>query len=675
MKTFRVVARTMLLLGLLLLVAGCPEGDSLLVEADGDYHDGRVRATVHGTVMANDTQTPIQGVQVIYSLNNETIETTTDANGYYESALLTEGQYVFTFNSPDADYASWQEMVNVVYGQAQQVPSQEDFIQNIGRNVFLFRTDAGVKGYVYAQMNDEETVVAEGAVVRVMNLAGIVNQDYSDTTDADGFFMIDELPAVAGAQLLVLPWENDDVEFAPTTRNIQLTQGATVTVNPVVVLPNAGGVMVLSNNFANGDVAADQSFDLVFNRPILEDELNVVLTRINSGTTISTTVTVDPTMLQVTVQPVVPLQLSQFYRLDVDGTTVDFQDFDFSWNFTTEDGIMLESHNLEIADGIPREFELTEAAEFTFNIPVDPNNLGNVVEVQRGGTDVLVTWNLTNDNKTLEVEPVGSYLFDTAYMIEFTMFSEKVNDSYTTPGPLTIQTISNTIAPDPVTGLELDELSIPDGVDWNTTNIPLQWDAQENVSVYQVYATNSYSVTDNVLIAEFPPSVLNGTEYRFVNLANKPEFDWIDGDGIQTPFTDGIETDFMVRAVNGAGFGEFSNDLTVEDTRAPVLPGLLQNGSVNNPTDAEVTVIITFANNMEYCSESAPTVLFLDGGTPDDTLSPSDTEWTWNPNMRNGELVITVPPQFNGSGDTLIISNISDSSGNLSDGTTSRVLF
>ena len=660
---------------MMLIVTGCPEGDSILFEADGDYHDGRVLATVHGTVMANDTQTPIEGVQVLYSLNNTIVETATDANGYYESELLNEGQYIFTFNSPSADYASWQEVINVVYTPAQQVPSQEDFIQTIARNVELFKTDAGVKGYVYAQVNNEETLVADGAIVRIGNLAGIVNQDYSDTTDADGFFTIEGLPAVAGAQLLVLPWVNNDIEYDPAVQNVQLTQGATVTLDPVVITPNQGGVLVLSNNFANGDVPTDVTFEIVFNRTILEEELNVELTRFGTGITIPLTVTVDPSFLQISLQPVIPLQLGQVYRLDVDGATSDYQNFNFTWNFDTEDGIQLESHNLEIADGIPREFDLTEAAEFNFTIAIDPNNLGNEVEMRRNGTDILVTWSLANDNTTLVIEPVGSYLYGTQYALEFTMFSEYMNDSYTTPNPLTLETIPSPTVPDQVTGLALDELSIPDGVDWNTLNIPLEWNAQDNTTLYQVYATNSHVVTDRILITEVLPTQLSGTEYHVVNLGVRPEFDWIVGDGMQTPFTNGIETDFYVRAVNGAGDGEFSSRLSLGDTRAPVLPGLWQDVSVNNPSDEEVTVTVVFANNMEYCSESAPTVLFIDGGDPAFTLSSSDTEWTWDPNFRNGELVITVPAQFDGSGDTLIISTISDNSGNTTVDAANLVLF
>ena len=82
-----------------------------------------------------------------------------------------------------------------------------------------------------------------------------------------------------------------------------------------------------------------------------------------------------------------------------------------------------------------------------------------------------------------------------------------------------------------------------------------------------------------------------------------------------------------------------------------------------------------FGIDVEFCSSTPPTWEFIESGGDGSYVLPHDAAtWAWDDDLRNGRLIIQVPPGVNGAGDLLRISNITDSSGNVQSSPTTRIL-
>lgn len=665
----RIIFSIPMLLFVVFMLTGCESNTTVTSETGGESFNGRVIGTLHGIITTQDTNTPMAGVRLLYAVEGSNRETVSDTNGFYRIDNLTESTYTISFISPDSNYVDWGEVVAVHFDSAHANPSDVDYHVVISRNIIMFRRNAGVSGYVYARLDNETTIPASGVEVKATGFGGVLNADFSTTTNSSGHYMFSDLPATPAMTVLAMPWTHNSITFGAGAVGVNLIPGASVIADNITVRPATADIVVLSNNFENDDFPVDGTLNLVFNRPIDDGSLVVSFTR--SGMDVPFVSSLGPNMITLTIDPAVILRAWTRYTLWIQGRGTDYTDFTYAPTpFWTERGIELESTNLWREEDVG----LNETLTFTFTKAIDVDNPNNRMWVERSNADILMNWSYSEDNLTLSCTPVGSYIQDTDYTIGYLLYSV-LPENFTTWEP-SFHTLADLTPPSQVTGLALDE---DVEVDWDTRQIWLSWDAIADVASagghYEIYGYDTYHVTDRVLLARFRADQVFGTERRMVSLPS--EFDWLPGDPWQTPFTNNIEVRFMVRATNNAGNGPLSTELSVGDNTPPIISNIIQYGSANNSFSSEETIVeCRFGSDIEYCAATIPTWEFVEAGGDPNYLLPHDAaSWEWDDDMRNGTLTITVPPNSNGAGDELLIWGVTDLSGNVQADSTGRVLY
>jgi hypothetical protein len=209
-------------------------------------------------------------------------------------------------------------------------------------------------------------------------------------------------------------------------------------------------------------------------------------------------------------------------------------------------------------------------------------------------------------------------------------------------------------------------------VDWNTTTVWLKWNAMSNVSSYEVYGYDDFSITDYRLMNTLNPTTSSGIE-RF-QITIPTEFDWLTNDNLQTPFTNGNRVHFLVRAINSMGDGPISAELLMHDNVAPRVASLTRDSTLNNGgRNTEKICKVRFSGSIEYCSSVVPTWQFIESGNsangdPNYCLPHDAATWQWDTATspyRNGTLTIIVPANVNAAADTIKLFGIQDNSGNV----------
>jgi len=648
---------------------GCQDRISTTIAPTEGLYNGRVIATLHGIVKTHDTSEPIAEVEVLYVNAGKNQRTFTDSNGYYRCDNLRPSTYTITFISPDSTYADMFEIIEIKYDSLNAHPSTVDYHVVVSHNIDMFSKDAGLHGYVYANKDFEETVPVSGAEVRITDLDGILNANYIAITSADGYYSFDNLPAVPSATLMVLPWESDGVQYSFQSMEIETVAGGSIEVENIFLSPAQSDVIVLTNNFANGNFPVDGNIIVGFSRPLLEDSWNVLLMR--NETEIPVITTLDQSAKILAINPTVILRAGSAYSLTISGRDINYGQFEYGpVQFVTELGIALESTNLSQADGVIRnDVGLDETITFTFNRQIDVDNFNNQVILTRDDVDVLSNWEFSEDHMTLEIHPEGSFRIGTEYEISYSVYSMIPYDFTSTLDiPFIFQTSSRGDPPTLVVGLEVDAgFARPD---WNTTTLQLRWNAIIGADYYDVYGSDSYSVIDKIYLGRIFSDRLFGAQTGEIQLP--PEFDWIAGDAIQTPFTQNIQVTLQVRAINEYGIGQFSSELMIRDEVAPTYEIRQFQSADNSGNNIPTAITFRLSNQVEYCdSQGQPGWGVVEnGGDAGYSLSSADGWWQWDENYRNGKLNVVVPNLSDGSGDRLWLVGLRDASGNVQTDTT-----
>jgi hypothetical protein len=670
--------RTCLILSLALIVAilfvGCDDSTTVDSRSSGQGYNGRVVGTVHGVVTTHDTNSPLENVRVAYVTEGSTHEVRTDANGIYRLDGLREGTYRISFLSPDTSYADWSVAVDVYYDSANAHPSDVDYHVVLERMVTLYRRSAGINGYVFAQLDNETTYPAAGATVRAMYSNGVLNADYTTTTDENGAYTFHGLPACP-MTVVVLPWMNNGIGFGTAATPLTLPDAGGMVIAPSLVLARAvAGVVVLSNNFANGNFPVNDNLSLVFNKAVEDSSLQITFTR--GGTSIPQVHSLDESGMSLTIDPAVELMTNASYTLFITGRTADYANFSFGpMSFSTERGIEIENTNVWPPDGMPERNDvgLSDTLMFTFTKPVDTTNPQNMISLYHASNPslhILTDDVFSADLKTLWIIPVGQLMPLNQYGVGLTLHSTMTNDMVMFSHTFTTVDIAD--MPGAVTGLVSDTTN---HVDWNTSNIRLNWNCMAGITYYEVFAYDDFGVTEHVRVASPPSTGVLGHESVVVTLPSS--FDWLREDALITPFSSNIHVTFVVRAVNARGEGPFSGEVTVSDVMPPHALGISQDVSANNAAGADpITVICHFSSPIEYCDASTmPDWGFIEHGGSGTYVLPADAaSWDWTPDARNGTLTITVPAHRNGAGDYVWISRLIDNSGNVSHDSVRTVL-
>jgi len=647
-----------------MLFTGCTDDKAFLTEPSGSVegnYDGRVIGTIHGIITTQDTSTPIDSVRVLYSIEGANLDILSDVNGYYRIDNLRERSYTLTFLSPDDNYADWMTVTNIAFDSAYANPTNRDYNVLISQNVTLLRNNAGVSGYVFAQMDPENAVPAVNAEVKITGLGGVLNADFTAYTNNDGLYSFTKLPAVNQAVVIAMPWSDDTIDYGLGTVNVNLVPGAIVNAQAIIVNPVAAGCIMVANNFANNDFGVTETIQIVFNKPVVENSLDISLFR--GGTDIPFEAELVNDGLILTVDPLLILRAGTTYSIQVQGRSVDYANFNFGpLQFTTEDGIELEYTSLDVADGVVRnDVGLNEDIILNFSKAIDVNDNRNRISVHRRADqfNILIDFAFSASNKVVTISPVGSFRANTDYTVSYLFHSELPEDFVA--GNVNFTTIDIGDAPEQVSGLSLTEDYV---IDWNTRQIQIEFNSQSNADEYEVYGYDNFSVSHHIYLGRIAANTLFGKQQGFIMLGN--EFDWMEGDNMQTPFANGIEVSILVRAVNDYGDGQFSDVLVLKDDTVPTFQ-LNQIGTAfntGNDTTSEFTV--RFDADIEYCNTADnPQWGFVeDGGDANYVLPENSAVWQWDNDGRNGTLTVTVPADKNGAIDQLFLLYVKDSSGN-----------
>ena len=170
--------------------------------------------------------------------------------------------------------------------------------------------------------------------------------------------------------------------------------------------------------------------------------------------------------------------------------------------------------------------------------------------------------------------------------------------------------------------------------------------------------------------------VIDATDFQTSETANGGitlpiQFDYYLDDAYQTPFLNGTDVTFYIRARNDAGLGPLSSALIVSDGTPPTINLVQTGGTAASQGDAHtVTVRLTSALG-EYLADSV-TITTQDGGSEDYTLPTSRISFAWDtPTYNNtphydktaGTITISVPADTDYTGDTIVVT-CTDTSGN-----------
>jgi len=241
------------------------------------------------------------------------------------------------------------------------------------------------------------------------------------------------------------------------------------------------------------------------------------------------------------------------------------------------------------------------------------------------------------------------------------------------------RTAYDTTMPVQTTGFALDMGSVWTA-DWNTTSMTFRWNTQAGVTEYRIYARDTEAKSDFVRVQTVPALSVVSFQTGVVNLGIAPFngiFDVYAGDGIQTPFTAGRDVIFQIAAYNDAGEGALSTEVTISDGTPPTGSLAAQQPvgvSANNTTDSPRTITVAFTA-VEYLAAGVVPVCSVveGGGNPAYVLPSSAITFAWNADAMGGVVTLVIPARTNASGDTLVLSGFTDSSGNVGSNV-SRVL-
>jgi hypothetical protein len=289
---------------------------------------------------------------------------------------------------------------------------------------------------------------------------------------------------------------------------------------------------------------------------------------------------------------------------------------------------------------------------------------------------VAITTSLTGNNETVVIDPVHRLEPGTRYELRLQLFA--AGNLGTVDNTFVFFTAYDTTMPVQVTGFVLDE-AVDWTADWNTTQMDFRWNTQPGVTGYRIYARDTEAKSDFVRVLTVAANQAVSAQTGTVNLGAAPFntiFDVYAGDGIQTPFTAGRDVVFQIAAYNDAGQGAFSTAVTISDETPPTGSlGAPTGLSFNNNTGSPRTITIAFDASEYLAVGDTPSWQVIEqGGNAAYVLPNSAITFAWDADARGGVLTLVVPANTNASGDRLVLSSFSDSSGNVVDSDVSRLL-
>ncbi|MBU2500248.1 Ig-like domain-containing protein [bacterium] len=449
---------------------------------------------------------------------------------------------------------------------------------------------------------------------------------------------------------------------------------------------------IVTTNTEDDDVPVDGNIEVMFNKPIDRETLEVSFSGL-SNPLYGTVTWVDDE--NIVFNPDAQLYPATTYTFCVEGMAQDGGDLDECFTFDTAGGIEAVWNNIRQLDGTYNGFPINSDIEIKFNMMVNLDAEGTSIMLTRNDFDpdveVLFVESLSADGLTLIVNPDQNLQLDTEYTIYWTVGSFLLDD--TTSGSITFRTEKTPTAPvEVVSGVILDE-------EWegnyDETSVEFTWAKDPNATWYYIYAKYADAAKDDFIrvasIAQ--PMDDEDTVTGTVDLTGgivDPDFDEFfdtrDNDTPQTPFEGGAVLEFKVTAFNSLGEGPASGIVTVEDVFGPDGDFTAQDSDVDGDPltvnaedgtaddtafadEADLVVMLQFDADEYLDHDTTPVVTITEdydnnGGDPDYMATLGDITFEDMDGYTTIWVEIIVADGMNGSGDLVAIEGFLDSSGN-----------
>ncbi|MCD4651361.1 MAG: carboxypeptidase-like regulatory domain-containing protein [Candidatus Cloacimonetes bacterium] len=396
-------------MALVFIFTGC--GDTTTNFDDDNLNNGRVIGTIHGIVTDGADNERLENVEVTWVVDGVLKSTTTDALGYYSIMNLNSGNYEITFyqnTTSRAGYAVSHVLMVIPDLDAigiVDIATGDDFHYSETHNVNMFALNAGVTGSVNATVNN----VLIPDLVDVTVIAdfigwGVSPNEYVTTTDADGVYSFAGIPSTGTVQIRIDSFSDGTYVYGSDQRVVDLIPGLVVNEPAFYMTPAAENLVIVAHNLVP-NFPVDSNLELTLNRPVIAEETEITLSRPAAPDVYLSSInwTSD---CHVVIDPSVILQLNAVYILTINGTTVNGNAFTVAMNIQTQNGIEVESTNIEQYDGYA-EIAPNGTIIINFTEAVNVTALQNLINLA-GDPAPSTIW--SNSNKTLTLPaPVGGY--------------------------------------------------------------------------------------------------------------------------------------------------------------------------------------------------------------------------------------------------------------------------
>jgi hypothetical protein len=730
------------------LFTGCGDDTTNVVTNPPDTPVDSVIGTIHGQVQDAWDGALMESVWVYWTHKGVRDSAMTDARGLWSTGpTLSPGNFNFTFTI--GGYATALEAGTIRSLDQLTIDHSGTYTDEAVVDIVMYPMNGGLQGRLYEalpvgspkdgdlefKLDDPNLLGVVAGVTVTLDYSdfNIVPNKYTTTTDENGLYSFTNVPAAINSggdmvKLTTAAFQSSGqtfgaTEYDATTGLPALTSGMTVAV-PNIYAPVQGEAqldltfapVVLEYNFIGGDFGVTTNIVVDFSDAMNPDQTTVtfkdgpLVGGVPSGAAVAHTKTWATDYKQLTIDPVPPLTTGSTYSIKIEGKSADGRTLkdadatnDFKRNIYTQPGIELLSANfVEFGAGV-NNFALDANIWLVFDMTPDTTVAGTYVrlrDVTDGNTLVEIAW--TNPGDTIKINPVEDLFTNHEYKVEFKVYSSLPGDYASDAEDLagiTFETISTVAVPGQVTNFALNYLGTKK-FNFNDTLVKFKWDPVDDADEYEIYAKNNKSMSNYIpVLAEVEHADHLTSQVGTVDFTNTGDYPSIAGfdiytsDDIVTPFTNGAQVTFKVRAVNSAGAGPWSSEITVRDEvkPTPAVTVSVPDSTVDedmyaayvtgegynkydpikgqdisadaSDSDTAYTVRVWF-DEMEYLSDNV-TISFIEGGgDPDYVLPAAAAEWNWQgASTRDGYAEITVPAGKMAAVDTLAIT-FTDNSGN-----------
>ena len=208
----------------------------------------RVIGGVSGLVREGFDNSLVQGVEVSWVINGSTGYDTTGADGFFVvGTTVPSGSHTFLFSkegyaelTQDGVIPSLEDLV----GDNNPYPGDVDHVINL--EVRLPPLSAELSGQVrLIDPVSTDTVAAANVEVQLLLNDNIVSNIMKDTTDVDGFYRFENVPAADTLSLVVPSFVLSSYTYGPIDSTLELFPGSTV-INAILSASGGGSYRLIS---------------------------------------------------------------------------------------------------------------------------------------------------------------------------------------------------------------------------------------------------------------------------------------------------------------------------------------------------------------------------------------------------------------------------------------------